>query len=283
MRFGAPIFAHTQDPVALAKAHRALNYRAAYCPDHLSMNDLSAVHKAARAFEDEDVVIAEVGAWSNPLDRNEAAAKAAREKIKERLALADELGAKCCVNILGSWSKNGRWDGVDKSQYGQDFFDASVETYREILVSVKPKRTFMTFELMPYYFLDGPQAYLKLLAYIDHPMAAVHLDVCNCVNSPQRLYNTPALIQQCFELLAPKIKSCHLKDIDLDDSAGCTARFTEVPPGSGQMDIAALLLQASKLKDLPVMLEHLPGEQDYLAAREHVLGLIQQNAIPCLL
>jgi len=43
---------------------------------------------------------------------------------------------------------------------------------------------------------------------------------------------------------------------------------------SGKLDLARLLSCAKREEDLPVMLEHLPAEQNYLDARDHVLGLL---------
>ncbi len=276
MRLGAPVFIDTRDPKALARAHKALGYRAAYCPDGLSLSDLSAVRAAEKAFAEEDVCIAEVGAWCNPLDRDPAKAAANRRYIAERLALADELGARCCVNILGSFCPNGRWDGPSFDAYDDAFFDAAVEAYREVLDQVRPKRSFMTFETMPYYFLDCPEEYLRLLKAIDRPGAAVHLDVCNCVNSPRVYVRNGELIDRCFQLLGPKIRSCHLKDIFLADDEGCTAVFREVPAGKGKMDLKRLLKNAMAQDDLPVMLEHLPDEASYRDAFAHVSSLLAE-------
>ena len=279
MRLGGPVFLDSQDPTQLVKEHIRLGYRAAYCPSYLSMEDLGEVRKAEEAFAKQDVVIAEVGAWCNPLDPNPEKANKAREYIKTRLALADEIGARNCVNILGSFNPN-RWDGVHPLAYSDTFFEASVECYRDILNAVNPKRTYMTFETMPYYILDCPEEYIRLLKAIDHPRAATHLDACNCVNSPKLLYNTKELVERSFALLGATMRSCHLKDITLED-VGCTALFREVQPGSGNFNLRALLsfAHAHPDRDLPVMIEHLPDEAAYTNAKDHVLGLMQELRI----
>ena len=46
----------------------------------------------------------------------------------------------------------------------------------------------------------------------------------------------------------------------------------------GKLDLARLLSCAKREEDLPVMLEHLPAEQNYLDARDHVLGLLRDLA-----
>lgn len=275
MRLGAPVFLKTTDPNELAQAHVDLGYRAAYCPGYLSLSDPAQIRAAETAFKKKDVLIAEVGAWCNPLDRDEKKAKKNRDYIAERLALADELGARCCVNILGSFCESGRWDGPSFDAYDPDFFDASVQAYREILDMVNPKRSFMTFETMPYYFLDCPEEYERLLKAIDRPAAAVHLDVCNCVNSPRVYVRNKELIRRCFSLLSGRIRSCHLKDIVLAEDEGCTAVFREVPAGKGRLDLSELLRCASSQDaDLPVMLEHLPDETTYREAFGHVKSLL---------
>jgi len=63
----------------------------------------------ARAAREADLTIAEVGAWSNPISPHEQTRKEALALCKERLALADEIGTRCCVNIAGSRAE--RWDG----------------------------------------------------------------------------------------------------------------------------------------------------------------------------
>ena len=66
LRLGGPAFADTEDPEALALAHRKLGYRAAYCPN-VALKDTDRIRAIAAAFARQDVVIAEVGRWCNLL------------------------------------------------------------------------------------------------------------------------------------------------------------------------------------------------------------------------
>src|SRR5262245_16709725 len=70
LRLGGPIFLKSEDPAELARAHRALGYNAAYCPQ-ASVADSERVKAIERAFAAENVVIAEVGAWRNMLESDE--------------------------------------------------------------------------------------------------------------------------------------------------------------------------------------------------------------------
>jgi hypothetical protein len=67
IRLGAPVSVPGGDPDALAQAHRAKGYRAAYCPD-IRLDDRERIRATVEAFARHDVVIAEVGRWVNLLD-----------------------------------------------------------------------------------------------------------------------------------------------------------------------------------------------------------------------
>lgn len=73
----------------------------------------------------------------------------------ERCALADELGARCCVDIAGSFNKD-VWFGPAHGNLSQEFFDLTVENCRYILDHVKPKRTRFTVEMMGWSIPDSP-------------------------------------------------------------------------------------------------------------------------------
>jgi len=75
VRLGGPIFAKTDDPEELARAHVKLGYRAAYCPN-VSLADPARIAAVADAFKKHDVVIAEVGRWVNLLDSKPEARQA---------------------------------------------------------------------------------------------------------------------------------------------------------------------------------------------------------------
>ena len=94
MRLGAPVFIDSQDPEEIARAHRALGYRAGYCP-HVELEDGARIRAIREAFAKHDVVIGEIGVWNNLLDADEAKRSANLAAMKRALALADEVGALC--------------------------------------------------------------------------------------------------------------------------------------------------------------------------------------------
>lgn len=275
MRLGGPIFANTDTPESWAAAVAAAGYRAAYCPvaPNTDNNTIQAYATAARKA---DIVIAEVGAWSNPLDSDPATAKSALEMCKASLALADRIGARCCVNIAGSRGK--KWDGPDAANLTDGTFDTIVALVRDIIDTVKPTRSFYTLETMPWMYPDSPDAYLRLLKAIDRKGFAVHLDPVNLVSSPQRYFATGRLIEECFAKLGAYIKSCHAKDILLREHL--TVHLDEVRPGQGNLDYPAFLKGLNRLDpSVPLMLEHLPNEDEYRAAATHIRTVAVQEGI----
>ncbi len=275
MRLGAPVFEPYDHPDAWIAAVRRRGYRAAYCPVKTDADD-ATIRAYARAAEAADIVIAEVGAWSNPLSPDAATRAAAIAKCQAGLALADAIGARCCVNIAGS--RGPKWDGPHPADLTPETFDLIVQTVREIIDAVKPTRTFYTLEPMPWMYPDSADSYLALIAAIDRPQFAVHLDIVNLVNSPQRYFANAGLIRECAAKLGPWIKSCHAKDILLADRL--TVHLDEVRPGLGGLDYRTLLRELNALDpDLPLMLEHLPGQEEYDQAAAYVRAVAQEVGV----
>ena len=259
MRLGGPVFEKWAGPQEWAEAVKRLGYRAAYCPLG-DAKDAALVAAYAQAARKADIVIAEVGAWSNPLGPNEEEGRKAVALCKERLALAEQIGARCCVNITGS--RGPRWDGPHPLNLTQETFDMVVACTRDIIDAVQPRRTVYSLETMPWMYPDSPDSYLALLKAVDRKALGVHFDPANLLCSPQRFYASGALIREFFEKLGPHIRSCHAKDIAISDRM--TTHLDEVRAGTGGMDYEAFLRGADALSpDLPVMLEHLPNAEEY--------------------
>ena len=268
LRLGGPVFEKYADPDGWVKAMKELGYRAAYCPVRAEAKD-DVVKAYFQAAEKADIVIAEVGAWSNPISPDEKIRRTALKKCRTQLALADRIGANCCVNISGS--RGERWDGPSPENLTDETFDMIVETTRAIIDDVKPTRTYFTLETMPWAYPDSADSYLRLLRAIDRKRFAVHLDPVNLVCSPQRYFRNGPLIRECFEKLGPYIKSCHAKDILLQMKL--TTHLDEVRPGLGGLDYDTFLTELSRMPDTPLMLEHLKGAEEYRKAADHIRGV----------
>ncbi len=265
VRLGGPAPGNFNDPVAWVKALKSLGYSAAYCP--VQPGAPAELIKAFRTeAEKNNILIAEAGVWNNPLDPDETARKKAIEKNIDTLRLADEIGAHCCVNISGA--RGEIWDGPYAGNYAEETFTMIVDTVRAIIDEVKPENAFYTLEPMPFMLPDSPDSYLELIKAIDRKQFAAHLDPVNMISSPQRYYRNAEFIKECFSKLGPYLKSVHAKDIIILPKL--TVHLEERRPGLGTLDYTVLLQEASKIRDIPIMLEHLETQEDYKLAAEYV-------------
>jgi len=275
MRLGGAVFGKYESPAEWIDAVGALGWRAAFCPVPLDASD-DDIGAYADAADQADVVIAEVGAWSNPLSSDEAIRAAAIEKCKAALSLADRIGALCAVNIAGS--RGQKWDGPCVDDLTPDTFQMIVDTVREIIDAVGPTRAFYTLEPMPWMYPDSADSYVALIAAIDRTAFAAHFDPVNLVCSPQRYARTGDVVREFVEKLGPQIKSCHAKDIVLGDKL--TVHLDEVRPGLGRFDFHTCLSELDQLgPDLPLMIEHLPKAEDYALAAEHIRGVAREVGV----
>ncbi len=267
VRLGGPVFLKSEDPAELAREHRRLGYSAAYCPE-AKLEDSGRIRAIHDAFAKEDVVIAEVGAWKNMLDPDDAKRRDNLAYVTARCALADEVGARCCVDIAGSFNPS-VWYGPNPKNLSREFFDATVANCRQIIDAVKPTRTKFTIEMMGWNLPDSPDAYLQLIKAVDRPAFGVHLDVCNGVNCPARFYQNTAYIEECFAKLGPWIVSCHAKDLQW--IVELNVHFLEVIPGRGEIDYQAYLRELAKLPvEAPLMLEHLKTAEEYEEGKQYI-------------
>ncbi len=267
MRLGGPIFADWDDAASWAVAVREAGFSAAVCPLQPDA-DNDTVRAFAEAAAAADIAIAEVPAFGcNPIsgDRQERA-EAIRTCIS-RLELAERIGARCCVNVAGS--RGPAWAGAHPDNLTEKTFDMTVASVREIIDAVRPTRTYYTLETMPWIFPHTPDSYLELIRAVDREAFAVHLDPVNLVTSPEVAYNTGVLIRECLEKLGPRIRSCHGKDIQLRDRL--TVHLDEVRPGTGLLDYQTFLRGLDALEDdVPLILEHLPDEDEYARAADYI-------------
>jgi sugar phosphate isomerase/epimerase len=273
LRLGGPIFVKSEEPAAMAQAHRDLGYRAAYAPK-VELEDRELIREIISEYAARDVVIAEVGAWVNMVDRDPAKRKKSVDFVTQRLALAEELGARCCVDIAGSFNPDA-WDGPHPDNFGPEFFDATVEVVRQVIDNVQPRRTRFAIEMMGWTLPSSPDEYLDLIKAVDRRSFAVHMDVCNLINSPYRIYDNESVIEEAFEKLGPWVASCHAKDVAW--VPGSQVHFKEVIPGTGVLDYATYLRELAKLPgEAPLMLEHLNSAEEYQQGSDYIRSVARE-------
>jgi sugar phosphate isomerase/epimerase len=268
IRLGGPVFLKSDDPRELAHEHRRLGYSAAYCPE-AKATDSIRVREIEKAFAAENVVIAEVGAWVNMLDPDDAKRAKNLGYVIERLELAEAVGARCCPDIAGSYNPK-VWYGPHPRNLSEEFFEATVENCRRVIDEVKPKRTKFTIEMMGW-SLPGRPGRLP---------AAHSRGRSRGIRRSHRRVQRHQLPGEVLSLgrvhlgmlpqARPWIVSCHAKDLAWIPEMN--VHFVEVIPGRGEVDYRAYLSELSRLPaDAPLMLEHLKTAEEYDEGKRYIM------------
>lgn len=232
---------------------------------HADIHRIDAYVEAAKA---KDIVIAEVGAWCNPMDPDPEKAKAAEERCVEQLKLADYIGANCSTNTSGSAGPvRSNWY---PENFDEAFYDRVVSVTRRIIEKAAPKRTCYTLEPMPWMVPTGPDEYLKLIEDVDSAYMKAHLDIVNWINSFERFSHQRAFIDDVFSKMHGKIVSCHFKDLFLNQKL--TFQLEECPVGKGMFDIDYYVKKVNEENpDMPLLIEHLPNDAAYDESMAYVV------------
>jgi len=276
MRLGGRIFEKWTSPEQWVELHRQAGYRATYCPVEADADD-ATIQAYCDAAAQADLVIAEVGAWSNPISPNDDQREKALAKCRQQLELAERIGARCCVNIAGSRNAED-WHGPHALNFSQETFDMIVESVRNIIDHVKPTRTVYSLEMMSWVWPDSADQYLQLAKAIDRPAFGIHVDPVNIINSPARYFDNAKFVTHTIKTLGSSIRSVHIKDVTMSQKQ--LVHIDECRPGMGQLDYTALLRALNQLEpDLPIMLEHLPNAGEYQLAADHLRSVAQQEGI----
>jgi len=273
MRLGGYLFEPCTTPETWVADARRSGYTAVYWPLDAKAGD-DTVRSFAEAARRADLVIAEVGAWANnPIDPDNARREAAIAACSERLATADRVGARCCVNVAGS--RGPSWCSPHADNFSRQTFDLIVQSVRRIIDAVRPSRTFYSLECMEWVPPYTTENYLDLVRAVDRKAFAVHFDPVNLIWSPERYYRSGEIIREFVARLGPLIRSCHAKDLLLTDEL--TVHLKEVRPGLGGLDYRTYLRELARLDpDLPLMLEHMATPQEFAEATAYVRSVAKE-------
>ncbi|MCQ2518904.1 MAG: sugar phosphate isomerase/epimerase [Lachnospiraceae bacterium] len=266
MRLGLSTSLNNNSADEWAKAHAAVGCKSVVFPLDSTAPD-SLVAEYVKAAKENDQLIAEVGIWRNAISPDKAEQKKNLEYSINQLALADKIGARCCVNVAGSTGK--RWDGAYKENFSKEVWDKTVKMVQTIIDEVKPSNTFFTLEPMPWMVPTGPHEYLRLMDDVERSHFAVHMDIINMINSAERYFFHDDFLEETFELLGSNIKSCHLKDILLLEDF--TFQLRECACGEGTFNLEHYVKLANACDpDMPMIIEHLKSNEEYLASIKYV-------------
>lgn len=239
-----------------------------------SKQDSAIVDKYVSAADDAGITIAEVGIWRNAIDADPAKEKEFLQYSMDQLALADRIGARCCVNVAGAYAGD-RWDGPHKANFSKEAWNKTVKMIQTVIDEVQPHNTYFAIEPMPWMIPTGPEEYLHLIEDVARDRFAVHMDIINMINCPERYFFAEEFLEKTFSMLKGKIKSCHLKDVRLLDEY--TWQLRECACGEGTFPLEKYVeLAKAEDPDMSIIIEHLRSNEEYRTSVKYVqkrLGL----------
>ena len=267
MKIGLSVPLAHETPQQWAQKHRELGCGSVVFPVNCeaSPETIDAYRKAA---EQEGLIIAEVGIWKNVLavdnrEREEAVAYSINQ-----LKMADEIGAKCCVNIVGT-PHGPIWDGGYPGNFSKETWKMAVDSIQHIIDEANPVNTKFSIEPMPWMIPTGPDEYLRLIGDVDREAFGVHMDLINMVNCPQRYFFAEEFMEECFSKLKGRILSCHIKDVLLLNEF--TFQLRECACGEGTLPLEKYAqLATAENPDMPMIIEHLHSDEEYLQSLSYL-------------
>lgn len=267
MRLGVSTSFNHKSPKEWADKMVSIGAKAVVFPVNCDA-DKELIDAYVSAAKEADLVIAEVGVWNNVITINEEERKKNIEYAIRQLKLADYVGAKCCVNIAGTYS-GPKWDGGYRENYSKEVWDMTVKSIQEIIDGAKPIHTKYSIEPMPWMIPSSIEEYEQLIKDVDREAFGVHMDLINMINCPNRYFFQEEFMDDVFARLGDKILSCHLKDIRLKEQF--TFQLEETACGKGCLNIEHYTQCAHKVDpDMPVLIEHLNTDEEYLESFAYV-------------
>lgn len=263
-------FAH-EGPDDWIAQHASLNLKSVVFPLNCNAS-ADEVASYARAAAQQNICIAEVGVWRNTLSSDPKERNEMIDYAIKQLALADSIGARCCVNVVGT-PHGPRWDGGYALNFSPDTRRDIIGMIRTIIDEVKPVNTKYSIEPMPWMVPTGPDDYLRLIDEVERDGFGVHLDLINMVTSPERYFFLNDFMDECLDKLGTRICSAHLKDILLLQEY--TFRLKECACGEGILDIPRFVGRLDAISpDIPLIIEHLNSDEEYVNSVRYVQSLL---------
>ncbi len=126
--------------------------------------------------------------------------------------------------------------------------------------------------------LSSPQAVKRIIDRTGSPWVKMTLDPINFVKDLPTAYNTTAMINELFDVLAPYVTCAHLKDVYVEDRH--VVHISETVPGQGIFDFDTFFRRfEATFPDSFGLIEHLP-EDKIPQANDFVRAKLAELNIP---
>ena len=120
--------------------------------------------------------------------------------------------------------------------------------------------------------LDTPEHVREIFDEVGSPWVRANYDPVNFLGSLEAVYDSGRVARHAAVTIGPWLAaSCHIKDVVVE--ADLVLKIAEAPPGTGIMDLEAVIESCRHLpEDSTLVVEHF-GVEESAAALRHVAGL----------
>jgi sugar phosphate isomerase/epimerase len=221
------------------------------------------------------LVVGEVPYLANLMTFDESLREERITTLREVLCKAELMSCRSVLILVGTRHPSDHLAAPHPYMYTDECEREFGEVVLRVLDDLPLETTKLLIEPWSTTFFYQPKRIQRFLQRIDHPRLGLHLDQMNMVE-PSRYFETTALIEETFDLLAPFIGSVHLKDIRWDWTH-MFLKLDEVLIGEGVLDYATLLRHLATLdEDMTCFCEHLETESEYATCFDRLHRMAEQ-------
>ncbi|MCD6307982.1 MAG: sugar phosphate isomerase/epimerase [Candidatus Latescibacteria bacterium] len=234
-------------------------------PDRWNKATDSELHELKAALKEFDVVIFEVGGYTNMIHPDAAERRKNLKHLAMCIETADKVGCPMVGTISGSLDPVNFFN-VHPENWTEATWKLLVDAMKQVLRDTSGMKAAIGMEAQVTTNIDGPEAHKRLVDDVGDPRSAVNLDPVNMM-SLATYYHTTELLTDCFDLLGESILGCHAKDTYIWPDKQ-TVHVQEVAAGRGVMDYETYLVRLSRMKwPRTILPEHVPADQLVEAAQ----------------
>lgn len=227
----------------------------------------SELRELRAALKQHDVVIFEVGGYTNMLHPDPAIRQKNLKSLAMCIETADKIDCKMVGTISGSPDPKDFFN-VTPDNWTEKTWKMLVESVKQVLKDTSGCKAALGMEAQVTTNIDGPKAHKRLMDDVGDKRVAVNLDPVNMC-SLATYYHTTELLTECFDLLGEQILGAHAKDTYIIPDQQ-TVHVQEVCAGRGVMDYETYLVRLSRMKWPRTLLpEHVPADQ-LLEAKKYI-------------
>ncbi len=232
----------------------------------------------AALLADAGLGIAQSGGLSPNLVSPDPAVRAASiADLTELMRSARSLGSRMVLGGCGSHHPTFNY-GPDPENHKPATRARLVESLREVALRCEDVGVPMALEVHLLTTLDTPEHVREIFDAVDSPWVAANYDPVNFLGSLPAVFASGDAARHAAETIGPRLAaSCHIKDVVVEPDL--VLKIAEAPPGTGIMDLDAVIESCHHLPpDSTLIVEHF-GPEESAAALKHVAELAAKHGV----